>query len=406
MSRIDRDRLNAFLLLRQHLADVARHDDVVQIVRDIGGLHATNAATPYLSLFARQPTAPMAAIGGSFAEWASLERQRLDAELYERRTLGRIRCMRKTVYILPRESLAMAWRATCSMSLDTSRRYLAFRGIATEQYEMLSRAIIELLRGRTMTVAEMRKALGTTADLSAVVNLMCDDCLLIRDQPAGGWRASNHRYALFEECFPHPGTSDDEIPTATTDLVRHYLAAFAPATLNDAAWWTGLGKAAVREALKRLGGEVAPLSIDGVEGEFLLLRSDLELLEAVSAMGHPTVNLLPTLDPYLMAYKDRTRYLEARYYHCVYDRAGNATHTVLVDGRVAGIWDVQQDRPPLVKLYFFEDVDGATLSAVREEARRVGAFVTGREVEVRACDAMVPLTERTAGSVYSPLKAS
>ncbi|NJD54064.1 MAG: hypothetical protein FIB07_14495 [Candidatus Methanoperedens sp.] len=43
------DRINRFVLKKQHLADDSKIDDIVQVVRDIGGLHAQVPQTPYLS---------------------------------------------------------------------------------------------------------------------------------------------------------------------------------------------------------------------------------------------------------------------------------------------------------------------------------------------------------------------
>ena len=45
--------VNRFILTKQHLSEDSKIDDIVRITRDIGGLHATSATTPYLSLLAR-----------------------------------------------------------------------------------------------------------------------------------------------------------------------------------------------------------------------------------------------------------------------------------------------------------------------------------------------------------------
>ena len=52
-SRIDLNSVNRFLLHKQHLTDESKTDDILQIARDIYGLHATGPTTPYVSLFAR-----------------------------------------------------------------------------------------------------------------------------------------------------------------------------------------------------------------------------------------------------------------------------------------------------------------------------------------------------------------
>ncbi len=63
---------------------------------------------------------------------------------------------------------------------------------------------------------------------------------------------------------------------------------------------------------------------------------------AVAGMGEaePTVALLPGLDPLTMGYRQRDRLLDPRQRDLVYDRGGNATSSVLVDGVIVGVWDV------------------------------------------------------------------
>ena len=175
------------VLRRQHLTPDSKGDDVVQTVKDISGLYAANAATPYLSLLARTH---------HFA------REQLDEELSVRRTLGRIRCMRKAIYILPIDLLMAAHWATRSLNVEASRRYLEYRGVPRQVYEQLSRQILDLLKGRELTAFDIRHALRTSLDVLAMLNFMCDQGLLIRSGIDRGGPDSNYCYALLSEYFP------------------------------------------------------------------------------------------------------------------------------------------------------------------------------------------------------------
>lgn len=46
------------------------------------------------------------------------------------------------------------------------------------------------------------------------------------------------------------------------------------------------------------------------------------------------------------------------------------------------------------------------LERIREKVREVGSFISGRKVDVTECDSMIPLPQRTAGGVMTPLKYS
>lgn len=219
VDEISIDRVNQFLLRKQHLTDNSKPDDVIQIVKDIGGLHATGSMVPYLSLFART--------------W-NFAKEYLDEELYVKRNLGKICCMRGTLYILTKEMISIAYTATRKMVERLSKRYAEFRGVSSEKYEEVSKSILDILKGREMSASEIKKTLKTQLNVSAILYLMCDQGLLIRSRP--------RKYSLFHEYFPDMDLTKMNEIEARTLLVLHYLSSFGPITENDIAWWTGLGK--------------------------------------------------------------------------------------------------------------------------------------------------------------------
>ncbi len=59
-----------------------------------------------------------------FARCQAFQKADLDAHLYRWNTLAKLRCVRKTIYILPRELLPVAFRATRALVEKESRRFL------------------------------------------------------------------------------------------------------------------------------------------------------------------------------------------------------------------------------------------------------------------------------------------
>ena len=173
MTNINLEKINRFVLHKQHLTADSQIDDIVRVARDISGLHATGAKEPYLALFARS---------------RNFVKTQLDDELYVKRNLGKIRCMRGTLYILTREMIPIAYAATRALVEKLSRRYAEFRGISMSEYSDISKTILCLLKGREMTVTEIKTELGTKLHFSAVLNLMCDQGLLVRIQSGNGWK--------------------------------------------------------------------------------------------------------------------------------------------------------------------------------------------------------------------------
>ena len=386
MTELDLIVVNNSLLRKQHLLDNST-DDLAQIVRDIGGLHGTIPKTPYLSLFSRTK---------------NFTKQQLDEELYTKRSLGRIRCVRKTVYILPKELLSTAFSATKSMVELTSKQYSQYLGVTKKDYIELSQQILRLLKGRGLTAKETKTELGTDLNVSAVMNLMCDQGLLIRGNPKSGWKSNLHTYYLFHDYFPDVNLNQPNKKHAIELLVQYYISSFGPVTENDIIWWTGLTKTLIQDALKKL--EVVSVNVEGLEGSFFLLKSDTALKEV--SPRNRVVNLLPALDSYIMGFTERKRFLPHQYYNNVFDRSGNAAPTILVDGKVVGVWDFIADKKPAVKILLFEHPEHSTLTTIYSKAQQIGKFIADKEVTVKQCNSMLPLPSRTAGGFMSPLKNS
>lgn len=388
---IDPDAVNRLVLYKQHLAENTVHGDIVQITADICGLHATSPTTPYLSLFSRLK---------------GFKREDLDYELYVKKSLGRVRCVRKTVYILPKEMIPAAYAATRKITGIVSTNYCKHLGVTGEEYAVASGKILDMLKGKPMTAAEVKKSLNTDLHVSSILNLMCDEGQLMRGMPKTGWKSNLHTYYHFGEYFPGLDLNSISEDKAIALLVSWYLRAFGPVTIRDVIWWTGLNKRSVEQALKRLEEKTIAIDVLGFADDLLMLRTDESLIKTIPRINKPVVNLLPSLDPYIMGYKDRDRYLDPGRCEYVFDRSGNATSTILIDGNVAGVWDIENSASPSVKLFLFDEVERGILSTIRQKAAALGSFVLDKECQVKLCDSMIPLINRTAGAVMSPLKGS
>ena len=388
MEPLGADQIIIHVLRRQHLTPDSKGDDVVQTVKDISGLYAAKPATPYLSLLART---------------RHFAREQLDEELSVRRTLGRIRCMRKAIYILPIDLLMAAHWATRSLNVEASRRYLEYRGVPRPQYEQLSRQILDALKGRQLTASDIRHALRTSFDVPAILNFMCDQGLLIRSGIERGSSDSNYCYALLSDYFPKVRLEPMGEREAMMHLIRQYLRSFGPAGEGDLAWWTGLGEISAHIALQHMRGEVVRISMADRSGDFLMLRTDAEACRQASPLPQPVVNLLPSQDPFLLGYKERARYVAARYADRTFDQTGHVTSTILLNGQVIGVWDLIAENC-LMKLFLFHSVNDDSRQAIESAAQQLGRFVCHEVVAVQWCANMLPLTKQPPGSVVSPLR--
>ena len=389
MDCVSQEQINHFVLAKQHLAGKSPDQDLIKVVEDIFGLHATGATTPYLSLNARL---------------ADFDRQQFDSLLYENPALVKIRCVRKTIFVHSSQLLPIIFKATSTKVIKASQHFMAYRGVSPEMYERLSIAILDRLMDEPMTAAEIKESLDTDADISSILYYMCDQGLLLRGQPAAGWKDRNHKYVVFREIFPELDLNSMDEKKAITHLVRHYLAAFGPVNEADIVWWTGFGKIRVRAALRNLKEEISEVQICGSHERMLCLESDLPRLFDTEPPVMPVVNLLPFLDSYIMGYARRNRLIAAKDYDCVFDSSGNATNTIVVDGVVKGVWDCWDGERAQFRTHIFGLVPPLANEQIVAQAGSLGIFLTGQPVKVKALEEMNPLTSMPAGRIMSPLR--
>ena len=165
---------------------------------------------------------------------------------------------------------------------------------------------------------------------------------------------------------------------AQAELVRLWLIAFGPATVEDVRWWTGWTLAEVRRALTAI--EPVEVDLGGVTG--IVLPGDL----GSTSPPAPFAALLPGLDPTVMGWAGRHWYL-GQHRGPLFDRSGNAGPTVWWDGRVVGGWAQRRDGEIVMRL--LEDIGRDATKAVEAEAERLRAWLGDRRVLPRFATPLV-----------------
>jgi hypothetical protein len=357
--------LNHYLAHKQRLLPGSRGDDVMQVTRDIVALHATAATGPYFSLRARV---------GSF------QRQALETALYEQRALVKLLCMRVTLHVVASDEAAFFYRAFppdfFERPMPAEFRgggLLAHAGLCSEEeagalLADLHRRVLGVVAedGPSTTQQIGRKVPEFAAKIhhdagkayegefsigSRLVGDMCMRGLLVRTRPRGTWRSSLYEYAALSDWLPGVDLESVTQGEARAWLVHRYLAAFGPVTPDDVQWWTGLTKGETQQALDAIASKVAEVAIEGLGDEHLMLADDAERLHDFMLPRAPYVFLLPSLDPYIMGYSDRRRFLASEHRKKVFDRAGNAVPTVWANGRVVGVWGQHKDGRVFYELF-------------------------------------------------------
>ncbi len=389
MENFELNYVNRFVLEKHHLTDESRIDDIIQITDDICGLHSTELTTSYLSLFERTN---------------NFKKSDLEKELYINKTLGRIRGMRRTLFIQTIDLIPIVHAATFKLSEKNFEKYMEFHKITLSEYQEIFKQIMDILQGRELSALEIRKELNSNSNIPAIIQLMCNNGLLIRGKPIKNWKDRRNKYAKFKDYFPAIDLTIENEKQAIKVLVEKYLRVYGPASENDLSWWTGLTKTEIRKAISTIESDINRVKISSIQGTFLLFNSDIESLLNHPSIDKPSFSLLPRLDPYPMGYKERERYIDSKNYNNIFDRSGNATSTIFLDGFAIGVWDTEEKPEPAVKYHLFHSIEKNLFDELYSKAKDIGKFYFDKNVQIIECESMVPLTERNAGGFMTPLK--
>jgi Winged helix DNA-binding domain len=378
--RITVEERRARLARRHRLVEEARADTAVDVAASVVGLHGTDPASVYLGAAARMRSATIDGIA---------------AELYEKRSLVRMLAMRRTMWVFPIEVAAIAQVAATNAVAANERRKLEKMlldgGVAADPAAWLDLAERETLsalaaRGEA-TGAELsaevpklreqfRFGMGTKWEgvqtaTTRLLLLLAAEGKIVRARPRGSWISSQYRWTPLDSWLSD-GFARWELEAAQAELVRRWLYAFGPATIEDVKWWTGWTLGATRRAVAAAGA--LEVELDGASG--VVLPDDVEPVAAVE----PWAALLPALDPTAMGWLGRSWYL-GEHGPALFDRSGNVGPTVWWDGRIVGGWGQRPDGEVVYRL--LEDVGADAVAAIEAAAARVTAFVEGTRVTPR-----------------------
>jgi winged helix DNA-binding protein len=141
-----------------------------------------------------------------------------------------------------------------------------------------------------------------------------------------------------------------------------------------ARWWGGGRMAAISRALTVVPDPVVEADIEGTRG--LLLESDVAELAEVSP-EHPA-RLLPGFDPFTNELPRRVDSVLAPADHnAVHRVAGWVTPILVIDGRVAGTWEIASGNGGAgsVAVRPFRPWRGGARRELRAEVERIAAFL-------------------------------
>lgn len=341
---------------------------------EIGILHATDHATPYLSLAARI--------------------QDFDPETLVKKLQSgefvRLECMRGTLHLLNR----LQREIQCIYRSDENKESNLFRayGIPLEEAQELRFYILEAIQlhgaqsptsikeflDDTLIKQYSNKQGGKTTNVSAVMRWMYTLGQLSSGQNVKNWLSKDDRYDL----LPAPLMCED-VESARQALIRLYFDLYAPASYGDWLWWTGQKVSDAKPAFEALQADLVPIQVEGIQEELWMFPQQAEDLRQTPDESPEMVRLLPYEDALLKAYKE-TRYRffddEGLAGDIAMTRFGEARPSLWYNGQIVGIWEWRKKANEPMTIEPFIQVTKPIRKAFKPEIDHIQGLVKASHV--------------------------
>lgn len=314
-----------WILARQGLTDSRRLSTAWQVADAALGLHAARLPSPYAMVAAR--TSHPAIPASLFTAPA-------------RATLMTVRCMRKTLHVLPLPLAAAAHVATLRFRDRDARRAVINAGYTTAAIEQVTEQLCALLQDGPLAHRAIEARLATHGTgiqaTRLAIKLARERGMIVYINAATTWNREVRTFALTSAAYPD---LDASLPReqAVTELVTAYFDRYGPATLRDATWWSGLPATDITTALRACGRPVITVATPWSRDPCLMFAD--QAAESTASNAATGVQFLAHEDSALKAYfQTRGRYLGGLPQQRAFNQIGEAMPCILVDGLVAGTW--------------------------------------------------------------------
>jgi uncharacterized protein YcaQ len=373
--QVSLSKVHCYNLKKQHLFDSCKGNSILEVLKDVFALHATNPQTPYLSLFARL---------------RSFRKDSFDRLMYEDKKLVRVKGMRGTYFIIKVEDFPLVYQAT--RENNAKLKVLKNWGIREKEYCKVSEKIFEVLQEDGKTLQEIKRVLParlkrtvqrivgrrkySATNLSVILNILEIEGKIVSYKGKGTWSPLHpNKYFLTQKLFPSINLHSISKDEAKEQLIQRYITAFGPVSTRDITWWTGFKASVVKKLLQERSDKFCRLEIDELKGIFWMAHKEVKELMATEKPEEVSLELLPYEDLYLKGYKDRRRFVEAENEHIFYYNGSSAAPSILFNNRLVGVWNYGLSRKEKITFKLITNLGENVLRLLIKQIKRTGEFL-------------------------------
>ena len=307
--------------------------DVVEVVRRVGGVQAQVASSAEQAVWLR----------------SGLGAPAVRAALWDERRLVKAWAMRGTLHWLPADEYP-TWVAALrdkERNLKRGAAWERYHGLTEAQLRRVTEVVAEVVGAEPVTREELAAAIGDrTGDpaLADAVRASFGGSVLKTAAAEGALcfgpdRARNVTF-VDPKAWVRSSWAEPEAAAAKRFVVRRFLEANGPATAADLARWWGVPPAEGKRLVALAADEAEAVDLAGERA--LVVAGALDALAGATPLrGH--VRLLPAFDAYVLAPRSHRRHAwPAEGHERISRAAGWISPTVVVDGRIVGVWQPER----------------------------------------------------------------
>lgn len=327
------DQARLLRLRAQRLLQPSDSATVADVVREMGGIQAQETQAAALAIGAR----------GNGLVATDVEQARV-----QEKSVVRTWAMRGTLHLITSDDLNWLLPVLGPVFIASNRRRRAELGLDEDTCVRGIHIIREALASRgALTRAEIVEQLATHGmriEGQARPHLLARAALegVICFGPDHG---NEPTYVLLSDWIDNGrrGHTLSEVE-AYRELTRRYLHAYAPATPQDQAAWSGLPISNIRAAWQDIAEQLIEVKV--ADASAWILKTQAAWLAEPPAQG-PVVRLLPAFDNYLLGYHKRDLAVSPQYARRINAGGGMIHPVLLVDGRIPGTWKSKRQKDHL-----------------------------------------------------------
>jgi len=355
------DIINEYCFMKHNILPGTQQNCITDVSRNHLGLHSARIMTPYTTLCSRLN---------------SYTPEMLTSELYEKRNLIKMRCMRTTLHMVPFDLASILHMATLDLRLAECKLFFRKNSIPIEYVDQLKEELLDYVNEPKSSYEIENRILESISYVKKDLKKECAKKILKYFWEKGtfcyinvakSWEREERKYALTKQFYLEADLERYNVNTAQELLVIEYINKFGPATIKDVAWWSGLSIRTIRDILERHTDSIIQFQVRNFESEFYILEKEYQKLKEYKLFDSEWVSLLAYEDPSLKGYyESRYRYVDEKYYNLLFNQIGEVRASIMHNGKAIGIWEWDKKNKH-INLEYFSDSN----PRVKEEVKKV-----------------------------------